>query len=159
MRFTEGQTPWNKGKAMSEERRAKNRKTHCKWGHPKITWGAGITCAQCNSDRGKRRYSDSKVRDQLRENRWTSSGILNPDGTPFTIQDYNRAFQIQGGLCKICGTHQSELSKRLASDHDHTTGIFRGLLCQNCNIGIAHARDNKEILQNMIAYLEGAHRG
>lgn len=159
MSFQQGQIPWNKGKSMPEETRAKNRKSHCKWGHKKIAWGSGVGCQQCAIERGKRRYNNESVRDHLRESRWTSSGVVNSDGTPFTIQDYNRAFQIQGGMCKICGDHQSELSKRLATDHDHASGIFRGLLCQHCNIGIAHARDNSEILKNMIRYLEGVPRG
>lgn len=50
-----------------------------------------------------------------------------------SIEDYNVLFEKQHGCCAICGTHQSELSKRLSIDHDHKTDEIRGLLCQRCN--------------------------
>jgi hypothetical protein len=41
--------------------------------------------------------------------------------------------------CDICGKHETALSnhgniKRLATDHDHQTGIQRGRLCMRCNV-------------------------
>jgi hypothetical protein len=82
-------------------------------------------------------------------------GILNPDGSPFTIQDYNLAFQIQGGMCKICGAHQSSQSRVLCADHDHATGFFRGILCHHCNSALGHAKESKEVLLNIIKYIDG----
>ena len=70
------------------------------------------------------------------------------------IEDYNEAFAEQEGGCAICGTHQSELAKRLYVDHDHDTGKFRGLLCPPCNTGLGQFRDNTELLANAISYLE-----
>lgn len=65
---------------------------------------------------------------------WESQGFKNVAGSVFTLGDYNRLFQIQGGHCKICGIHQIEIKRAaLHVDHDHKTGIVRGLLCFNCN--------------------------
>lgn len=40
----------------------------------------------------------------------------------------------QAGRCGICGTHERQSSKRHALDHDHETGLVRGLLCTGCNL-------------------------
>ena len=64
---------------------------------------------------------------------WAKNGVTNKEGKTFDLNDYNRAFQIQGGKCALCDKHQSELKRALAVDHDHATGRFRGLLCSPCN--------------------------
>jgi len=58
----------------------------------------------------------------------------------------------QKGLCKIC--HKSPSKRGLFIDHDHTTGIVRGLLCHNCNIAVGMVRDDPEIITAMIDYLK-----
>jgi hypothetical protein len=60
----------------------------------------------------------------------------------------------QGGVCAICGAGTTEKRPKLSIDHDHDTGVVRGLLCNNCNIGIGHFFDDKERLVKAIAYLE-----
>jgi DNA-directed RNA polymerase subunit RPC12/RpoP len=50
--------------------------------------------------------------------------------------------------CQVCG--QEEL---LVVDHDHKNEKYRGLLCNHCNRGLGHFRDNPEILQKAIDYL------
>ena len=37
-------------------------------------------------------------------------------------------FILQGGRCAVCGDPQ-----KLVVDHDHATGLARGLLCRSCN--------------------------
>ena len=73
----------------------------------------------------------------LNNNRWKYQGILNADKTRFTALDYDRAYQIQQGKCLLCSKHQTEVKFAFVPDHDHKTGIFRGLFCQfPCNIAI-----------------------
>lgn len=48
-----------------------------------------------------------------------------------TADDYEELLKRQGGKCAICRARPR--SKRLAVDHNHTTGEVRGLLCSRCN--------------------------
>ena len=63
-------------------------------------------------------------------------------------------FTEQKGKCACCGIRQNELTMRFAVDHDHDTGLIRGLLCGNCNTGIGKLGDNIEGLMKALNYLE-----
>jgi hypothetical protein len=56
-----------------------------------------------------------------------------------TVEQLTEAFD---GYCHCCGVSETEIGKRLAMDHDHTTGEFRGWLCGNCNTSIGKLRDD-----------------
>jgi hypothetical protein len=61
-------------------------------------------------------------------------------------------------VCEICGKAVSEVTKwnskfaakNLCIDHDHTTGKFRGLLCQICNRQLGWYENNKENIQKYL---------
>ena len=78
-----------------------------------------------------------------------------------TLDDYNRMFEEQNGVCKICHETcdhpQRRKSGTLSIDHCHTTGKVRGLLCNQCNSLLGWARDNINTLQKAIEYLETSH--
>lgn len=80
----------------------------------------------------------------------TRRGVVRVRG--ITIADYDALFEEQNGVCAICGGTNN--TKALAIDHDHETGYIRGLLCDCCNLGIGHFRDNIELLRNAIRYLK-----
>lgn len=50
--------------------------------------------------------------------------------------------------CVICGTEGT-----LVVDHDHTTGKVRGMLCNHCNRGLGHFRDDPTLLEFAAQYL------
>jgi CO dehydrogenase nickel-insertion accessory protein CooC1 len=71
-----------------------------------------------------------------------------------TLHEYSLMFTEQKGKCACCGIHQNELTRNLAVDHDHDTGLIRGLLCSNCNTSIGKLGDNIEGLMKALNYLE-----
>ncbi len=69
-----------------------------------------------------------------------------------TVEDYDKLFADQGGVCAICGASPGK--KKLAIDHNHKTGKVRGLLCMSCNVVLGHTDENIEILEDIIAYIK-----
>jgi hypothetical protein len=69
-----------------------------------------------------------------------------------TEADYLAKIQEQNNVCAIC--KEKQLNKVLCIDHNHVTGKVRGLLCNSCNIGLGHFRDNSKILHSAIEYLQ-----
>lgn len=57
--------------------------------------------------------------------------------------------EAQQHCCKICSN-----KRPLTVDHCHSTGVVRGLLCQQCNSVLGLAYDDQAILHNAIRYLQ-----
>jgi hypothetical protein len=53
------------------------------------------------------------------------------------------------GICSICTN-----TVRVAYDHDHVSGEFRGWLCINCNTVLGLVRDSPLRLRTLADYLE-----
>jgi len=70
-----------------------------------------------------------------------------------TLEQYNTMLEQQGYECGICGIHQDDLKRRMCVDHNHTTNIVRGLLCDRCNMALGHLSDDIDTLKNAINYL------
>lgn len=51
--------------------------------------------------------------------------------------------------CEICGSDAA-----LAIDHCHSSRKIRGMLCQQCNVGIGMFRDDEALLRRAIQYLK-----
>ena len=50
--------------------------------------------------------------------------------------------------CVICGSKE-----KLVVDHCHKTNIIRGMLCNHCNRGLGHFRDDPKLLEFAKIYL------
>jgi hypothetical protein len=55
--------------------------------------------------------------------------------------------------CEVCGKTAPE-HKRLHIDHDHKTGLFRGMLCHACNVALGQVSDNPHTLRRLADYVE-----
>jgi hypothetical protein len=77
----------------------------------------------------------------MRKNRCRRYGLM-PD-------EYQQLKKAHGGRCAICNKR-----RKLQIDHDHKTGIVRGLVCQHCNNVLGRAFDDVTILQQAIRYLK-----
>lgn len=60
----------------------------------------------------------------------------------------------QNNKCAICGVDQTEVTNRLALDHNHETGVVRAMLCLHCNSLLGYAEDQIWILEAAISYLK-----
>lgn len=84
---------------------------------------------------------------EFKKNEWAEYVEKNPNGNRgkhyksrygITIEDYERMYNAQGGVCAICKEPETRKSKTgkpmsLSVDHDHKTGKVRDLLCVACN--------------------------
>lgn len=66
--------------------------------------------------------------------------------------EYDALLAFQGGVCALCG--KPGVKKRLAVDHDHSTGRVRGLIHAWENTFIGRIRDSTQWARNLVAYLE-----
>lgn len=79
-------------------------------------------------------------------------------------EQYGQLLADQNGLCRLCGT-EGEYVKRpgktvagldafgLCVDHDHATGVIRGLLCNNCNRALGLLKDDQLLLSKALTYV------
>lgn len=56
--------------------------------------------------------------------------------------------------CELCGRSFGEKFFQKVYDHDHITGLFRGVIHRRCNSVIGMMEDNPELLRKAAQYLE-----
>lgn len=95
------------------------------------------SCRACVALRDRARYSRPRAMERKRRHLY---GI--------EPEDYDRMNVEQNGRCAIC-----RLPRPLVVDHDHATGLVRGLLCRSCNAALGMLSDDVENLSAAIDYL------
>lgn len=72
------------------------------------------------------------------------------DNFRLTTEMWNQMYEHQKGLCGVC--HQPLADKVVNIDHDHRSGLVRGLACFHCNKSI---RENftVEFVRQVLEYL------
>lgn len=93
----------------------------------------------------KREWTDKSYK-RLRNSRLKKSYGID-------LEIYNQMFKNQKGLCAICNDPRSKQKYDFSVDHQHSTGKIRELLCSNCNTGIGLFKEDVELLQKVIIYL------
>ena len=74
-----------------------------------------------------------------------------------TIADRDAMLVAQGNVCAACGSpdHGNKLPGwGWSTDHNHITGIVRGILCCPCNLTLGNAREDTKRLRLLALYLE-----
>jgi hypothetical protein len=98
----------------------------------------------------KARYKERLKQDPERRKLYDRRKQLREYG--LSPQQHKSLVDRAGGRCGIC---RQEFGKRGPHvDHDHATGLVRGILCHCCNLGIGLFRDDPERLRAAINYLE-----
>lgn len=67
-------------------------------------------------------------------------------------EDINNMLSKQNGKCLGCLVDLS--ISIMAIDHNHNTGLVRGLLCTLCNLSLGQVKDNPDTLHRLAGYLE-----
>lgn len=110
---------------------------------PRYVTQTALRCAPCAN---KHKYTWIAAHpDQRRNFSWRDKGI------DMTVERYILLEKAQGNACAVC----RKPTKKMVVDHDHRTGITRGLLCRRCNV----LAQEVEILQTMLQYIENGGRG
>lgn len=130
-------------------RNARAKDGYCSW------------CRECTANRRKERWTNepgyaererAKGRRRYNPERERAKGLAQYD---LTIAEYDEMLAAQGGACAICQRKPKKSGPRLAVDHEHRTGLVRGLLCGNCNwnlIGAFH--ENARLFARAAGYLD-----
>lgn len=127
--------------------------------HRKLKWAEGAR------RRNKQWYTANRevALEQMRQRRLDDVNGFRQKARKYnygiTLEEFNRLHAEQHGLCAICQKPETMVSRKwglraLSVDHDHDTGVVRGLLCSNCNMGIGHLKDSLPLLRAAVTYLE-----
>lgn len=83
-----------------------------------------------------------------------------------TWENYVKILEQQEYLCDICGKQlvvpgQGEYNGNDTAvvDHNHETGVVRGILCRKCNKALGGFGDDISIIKKAFNYLEGNRDG
>ena len=76
-----------------------------------------------------------------------------------SIPEYNALLLGQDNRCAIClqpfaGRARDKAAPQI--DHDHRTGVVRGVLCRPCNTALGNLGDDVTVLDRAITYLKRA---
>ncbi len=117
-------------------------------------------CKECSTTLAKNGHDKAQGtaegRARNRRSRWLALLRL----YCITEAEYLALLEAQGGLCAICRgpetyrTRDGASVRPLGVDHDHATGVVRGLLCHWCNLAIGHFHDNPAAMRAAISYLQ-----
>jgi hypothetical protein len=106
-------------------------------------------CSECGPDvRVKKNRNSFRCHFKWLE---TKNGPLGrfKDGTTVTIEMVRVMEVAQQGRCGICREE-----KPLVVDHCHDAKIIRGLLCNDCNLGLGRLGDTEERVRAALVYLQ-----
>lgn len=103
--------------------------------------------ARVDEARAWRRANPAEARRRMRE-QWLRAeyGI--------GVAEVEAILVAQGGGCAVCGFSDRSNPKMFPHvDHCHQTGKVRGVVCNNCNVGMGHFRDDPALIRAAMAYL------
>ena len=110
--------------------------------------GKRVYCKPCNNAHAaawREANPDKEAESQRRTNLKRYYGI--------TPEQYDEMLEEQGGRCACCGTDNPGGKGRFHVDHCHDSNEVRGLLCNDCNVGIGRLGDNVDGIWNAMLYL------
>jgi hypothetical protein len=107
------------------------------------------TCYSALGDQWQHEHPEAAARHKRNHHLLLKYGI--------TLSEADEILASQGGVCAVCGRAiRDSRGFEPHIDHDHGTGVIRGVLCFNCNAGLGAFGDDVGRLRAAVAYLERA---
>jgi hypothetical protein len=110
-------------------------------------------CKECNNKKSKEWYEknkEEKLKSGLKHHYKKKYGL--------SLEQRKELFDSQNGLCLVCCCEMNLegglKANQAVIDHCHSSGKIRGMLCNLCNQGLGHFKDNVSFLEKAIKYLE-----
>ena len=117
-------------------------------------------CQTCKITKKATEFHVNKKHKDGLERRCKKCNMLRKDNNHYrnkygiTLDDYNNLIKSQNYQCAICKTVDPGVGiNRFHVDHNHSTGVVRGLLCSNCNRALGQFKDDISILESAAEYI------
>jgi Recombination endonuclease VII len=118
--------------------------------HSKMTKdGLARECKECMTVRNKKSAIKHAVKRRALHRNYNLKKLYN-----ITADRFDEMVQEQEGKCAICSDDITNSGKNPCVDHNHKTGNVRSILCQNCNFAIGGFKEDVNILNSAIEYLD-----
>lgn len=118
------------------------------------------TADKRNARRRQRYAEDPALRAELkakvREYQIRTRTPLSRAAQKYKIDPYELELMMNEG-CAVCHAHPDfDPQVRMHVDHDHSTGVVRGVLCQPCNLALGHLHDDPIRIMALFDYVMAA---
>ena len=142
---------WREAKAIKASRYFSGRP--CKFGHvaEHYTSGGCVICAAAQGKVHRRDPAKRAVKNKRNNAHMKSSAALKAKRERREAKRVALAGRPKPATCEIC-----DGTCRIAFDHCHTTGHFRGWLCERCNRLLGKVNDDPALLRKLADYLDRA---
>lgn len=111
------------------------------------------------AQRKKKRYYENPGLPRTRSKEWYAANTGRAKASKrkkaygLEPSEHERMLSEQNGVCAIC-ERECRTGRDLAVDHNHKTYKVRGLLCNDCNLGLGKFEENVVLLRSAANYLE-----
>jgi hypothetical protein len=108
----------------------------------------------CNGPEGNKaqQFCDQSCwRDWQKDQATIRRAAGNAKAWDMPLSEFQERLASQNNNCAICSKQIT--GRDIHRDHDHDTGKWRGLLCNNCNRGLGHFQDDPRLLMAAAEYL------
>jgi len=132
------------------------RKQFCVNGHDTNVVGRrpeNYSCRACANERRKKYYYENNGREKAR----LKARVIDLKKYGLTQADVEAMLVRQQGKCLGCRAQLLEgerRGERFHIDHNHNTGVVRGLLCHGCNTALGLVGEQKSTLRRLMSYLD-----
>lgn len=136
---------------MATVRREENKSTNPTVLGGQLMGDSGMKRSEMTPERLENRRTAARLRYHARhKDHVKDKNLQNHYG--ITLGDLQTMLHQQEGVCAICQSGDWGKYGPMV-DHDHATGLIRGILCTRCNVALGMMKDDPKLLMSAIHYL------